>query len=216
MCTVKLTKLSNFIILVLLMCLTSQVSAVPTRLPQSHYQDGEWQGKNDYTGNGLWVRIEFAVYDTEDHPADFTWDGELDMPAGDRYIYAYQIFNHPDSMDEVSTFSLMDTEGELVDESSMNSTCSQDDGYAESVEPTDSDRQGVWEFEFGTLIPGKASYFLIFSSEHAPQAGGYELVGTEDDDDLPAPIHSPEPSMVALLGLGSGVIVLQKRRHTSF
>jgi len=180
-------------------------------LPESHYLDGAWQGTSYYEEqDGLNVRIDFAVYDTEDedHPDDFEWTAEPPMPETDRYIYAYQIFNHPTADEEVAYFQVLDIDGGAINEALMHSTTSQDD-LSDGVEPLESDTQGVWEFDWGVLIASEHSYFLIFSSNHAPVAGSYEITSFEPEGEFPV---VPEPATVTLLGLGGAMAFSVGRR----
>lgn len=175
------------------------VFALPVELlPESHYLDGAWVGTSYYQEDGFNVRIDFAVYDTDDYPDDFEWTAEPPMPETDRYIYAYQIFNHHTADKEVAYFQILDIDEEPIPEAVMHSTTSQDD-LSEGVEPLESDTQGVWEFDWGVLIAGEHSYFLILSSNQPPVVGDYKIESLTSE---PPYVPSPEPATIALLGLG--------------
>ena len=70
----------------------------------------------------------------------------------------------------------------------------------------------VWEFDgdAGYVIAGEHSWFLIFSSDNDWTAGDYEIKGP---DDVPVPV--PEPAAIALLGIGSMLALLKRRRYVN-
>lgn len=180
-------------------------------LPDSSYaaREGKWQSNLQYEKDDFNLLIEFAVYDAWNDPDDFTWAGELDIPETDQYIYAYQIFTHSDGTEDVGYFGLLNLDGTAVDEALMHSTCSQDDLFGGvAPTPTASETQGIWKFDGGVLVTGEHSWFLIFSSEFAPVAGSYEIKAPEGEP----PIPSPEPSTLALLGLGSAMLFRRRRK----
>jgi len=91
----------------------------------------------------------------------------------------------------------------------MDGTSAQYDN-ADGVAPVDpSPGEGVWEFDWGILIAGKHSYFLVYSSDFEPVAGDYEVKSAEQGE-VPTP-GVPEPAMVALLGIGSAMLFLKRR-----
>lgn len=175
-------------------------------LPESHYLDGIWQGTSYYQEDGFNVRIDFAVYDTDNYPDDFEWTAEPSMPETDRYIYAYQIFNTADK--EVAYFQILDIDEEPIPEAVMHSTTSQDD-QSGGVEPLESDTQGVWEFDWGVLIADEQSYFLILSSNQPPVVGDYKIESLTSEPPL---VPSPEPATIVLLGLGGTMAFSVGRR----
>jgi len=179
-------------------------------LPESQYADGQWQGTSYYEEDGFDVRIDFAVYDVQEHPEDFEWVAEPAMPGTDRYIYAYQVFNHPTAEEDIAYFKVLDINRNEIDEALMHSTTSQNDESG-GVEPLDSTTQGVWEFEWGILIADTHSYFLIFSSNNAPTAGDYEISSFEPEGEFAVP--TPEPATIVLLGLSATTMLLRSRRR---
>lgn len=203
----------SFSLIFTVMLFSQNASAALIYLPENSISD--WQGTSYYDEEGFNIRIDFAVYDTFTHPDDFIWEGILEMPETDRYIYAYQVFNHPTADTEVTSFEILDIDKNPLDAYLMHSTTSQDDGH-EGIQPNDSDTQGIWEFEWGTLIGGEASWFLIFSSSYAPVVGDYQVTSapTSDDPLIPDPDSEvPEPTMVALFGL-SGLMLSLKRKKS--
>ena len=199
-------------VLIMAVLFVQSASASLIHLPDSTYgEENGWQGNRIYNENGFNVLVEFNVYDTELYPDEFSWVGDVEMPDADRYIYAYQIFNHPYADEDVAYFSVLDIAGEAVEQDLIHSTCSQDDGNG-GVTPLESDTQGAWEFDWGTLVANAHSYFLIFSSVHAPVAGNFEVRAYEEDGETPVPSPSPEPGMLALFGLGSAMIFRRRRK----
>ena len=184
-------------------------------LPVSSYAEaeGNWQGKSYHEKDGYNLRIDFAVYDTEAYPGDFTWAAELDMLETDRYIYAYQIFNRAGDYEEVSYFSILDIDGNPIVESLMHSTSSQDDERG-GVAPEPSGTQGVWEYEGGILIANEHSWFLVFGSQYTPVAGSYDLTPKREPTPVPVP-EIPEPGTIALLGIGGAMMISARRRRSA-
>jgi len=186
-------------------------------LPHSTYGDlYGWQGRRIYEDNGFNVLIDFTVYDTETYPNEFIGTDGFVNPGQGRYIYAYQIFNHPSADKDIEYFGIFGIET-TIDEATIDGLSSQDDGeegVPTSDEYFDDDlARVVWEFDWGVLIPGEHSYFLVLSSNHEPVAGDYEIRGFEEEGDVSMP-GSPEPGMLTLLGIG-GAMMFTKRRKSA-
>ncbi|MHC4060647.1 MAG: PEP-CTERM sorting domain-containing protein [Planctomycetota bacterium] len=163
-----------------------------------------------YDEGGLRGRIDFAVYDTEHAEyGDEYLDIGIEAPGEGRYIYAYQIFNDFIVSEEaVAYFALLG-----IDESTIDGIGSQEDPES-GVQPGDTyvdgdESKAVWEFNGSDMYvwAGEHSWFLLFSSEHAPVEGDYEIRGPDS-----VMVPAPEPSTVALLGFGSVIFFIKRKR----
>jgi len=184
-------------------------------LPHSTYGDlYGWQGSRIYKDNGFNVLIDFTVYDTETYLNEFIGTDGFVNPGQGRYIYAYQIFNHPSADEDIEYFGIFGIET-TIDEATIDGLSSQDDGeegVPTSDEYFDDDlARVVWEFDWGVLIPSEHSYFLVLSSNYEPVAGDYEIRSFEEEGDVPIP-EIPEPGMLTLLGIGGAMIFTKRRR----
>jgi len=183
-------------------------------LPPSTYGQAEgWEGSSLYDKDDYSAFIEFTVYETADKDFDWTADVGSDDFDQYKYIYAYQIYNFEDDP-EIGYFALEDLSGELIAEDLMHNTTGQErtTGGEEDVAPTplESQRQGVWTFEGSALIAGKRSWFLILCSDSPPMRGDFRL--RPPTTDTGGFVPSPEPSTIALLGLGSTILFTKRRR----
>jgi hypothetical protein len=189
-------------------------------LPDSTFaaQQNNWQGRKTYdegTGDArLNILVEFCVYDTE----NLLKTGEKQLVdalnLSGRYIYAYQIWNHPtESKKELTTFQLLNDDGnEIHDAAFKNDTGCYDDGTnGVAPAPKVSTLQGAWTFTPGDLTPGNHSWFLVFSSDNAPTKGDFTVTPSSGAD-LPVS-HNPEPGTVALLGVGSGLFAARRKKE---
>jgi len=185
---------------VLLAVFSTQQASATLLLPDSSYADGDWQGTVYHETDNLLLRIDFAVYDTQGGN-EFQWDAQVEKPAEDRFIYAYQIFNHSSSQISMTAFELLG-----VEQAPINATSWQADGH-EGIAPAESFAQASWEFfgEDGPVIAGGQSAFLVFSSSNEPIAGDFEVSTTENSDEVPGP-HAPEPASLLILGIGAVII----------
>ncbi|MHC4499810.1 MAG: PEP-CTERM sorting domain-containing protein [Planctomycetota bacterium] len=163
-----------------------------------------------YDEAGLRGRIDFAVYDTEHAEyGDEYLDVGIEAPGEGRYIYAYQIFNdYFVSEEAVAYFALLG-----IDESTVDGIGSQEDPES-GVEPGDTfldgvESRAVWEFNGSDMYvwAGEHSWFLVFGSDDGPVAGDYEIRGPDS-----VMVPAPEPSTVALLGLGSVIFFVKRRK----
>jgi hypothetical protein len=197
----------------------------------SHY-DGFTIFDGTLSNNGEYARvlIEFAVYDNREGQSGgsefesvFSSMGLTPPDAenfGD-YIYAYKLYNHPDSESMISYFGLLGIDEQ---ENGITDLGTYDDG-AGGAQPSDyyfSDSDCVWEWsglgEEGDsplrfIDLGDNSWLLVYSSSYDWVKGDYELRGAEESD-VPVPPKVPEPAVVVLLGAG-GAYLLRKRRTSS-
>ncbi len=220
----KAMKTISFLsVLVIATVLAPDAAVALYYLPDSTFAElqNNWQGQREYsedTDDGLLkILVEFTVYDTE----NLLKTGEQQLAdtlnLSGRYIYAYQIWNHPsESTEEITAFQLLYAETNLKIPASafdpFNDTRSADDGQSGVAStPEISTNQGAWTFAPGDLMPGVHSWFLVFSSDFAPVKGAFEV--TPKEADLPV----PEPGTIALLGVASSFILAnrRKKRHTT-
>jgi hypothetical protein len=196
-------------------------SAAAAILPySSHYQGRSYF---DDPVTGVTGYVDFAVYDTLGPHGDEWGGASFAAPGVGQYIYAYQIFNDAGSADAIEFFTIMGIDDPPTPHTlhGINTMNTQDPWeyyplITEGMAPTNSfpdtnldETQARWQFAGGILIAGEYSWFLIFSSDHdwvqgkyeVRTAGGFPITG------------SPEPCTLALLGLGS-TILLTKRRNS--
>jgi hypothetical protein len=178
----------------------------------SHYLGRSYFSDVNVTGF-----VDFAVYDTQGVNGN-EWEGAggFDSPGDGRYIYAYQVFNDVDSTAAIEFFKIMGME-ELHHLVGIDTMDSQNpwENYpliTDGVEPTDSsfsidETNATWEFAGGILIAGQYSWFLLFSSDNDWVKGQY-IVQTEGG--LPI-TGNPEPCTLALLGLGSAILLAKRK-----
>ena len=183
-------------------------------LPESSYDDGRWSGQRIYEEDVYKVLVDFAVYDTQGGN-EFA-DAGFTAPGEGRYIYAYQIFNHPEAQEDVGYFGIFASGGDLIDGSVISGLGSVNDnegGQQPTSEHFDAATSRiVWEFGWDELTPGFHSYFLVFSSNSAPVAGDYEVRKLQNEGEPPVPDpQTPEPGTVALLGMGALTLIRRKK-----
>jgi hypothetical protein len=68
----------------------------------------------------------------------------------------------------------------------------------------------VWEFDGDILETNAHSFFLVISSDYNYATGTYNVIKTSSPG---APIPNPEPSTIALLGIGGIMTLLRRRRR---
>ena len=202
-------KIRFFSLLVAVILFAQNASATLEPILESSYYDGFVF----YYEDGLFGRIDFAVYDTlDDEYGDEYLDVGIIKPGDGQYIYAYQIFNdYYSSADSVSYFALLDINGNFIDIDTIGSQEDPENGIEPGGEYFNGDDYKiVWEFNGGAgyIVAGEHSWFLVFSSDKDWVAGSYDI---KSSDDFPVPI--PEPATVALLGIGSMLILLKRRRY---
>ncbi len=193
-------------------------------LPDSSYaeHEGNWQGYKEYTEDGFYARVDFAVYHTgyllADDEKTFVDSLTSDLGLDGRYIYAYQIFNSNDpSYKSIEYFGLLDSSGNPINGAHVLGIGSFSDveytspGFGEGVEPTESvidplswtfgSSAELWAPSGGYIDNGVHSWFLVFSSDTAPVSGSYEVRSPAD-----VPVV-PEPAMLTLFSIGGAMLL---------
>jgi len=179
-----------------------------------------WQGEITVTGpmpgimEVLAVQIDYSVY----APGQFalSFPGQ-DPTGGERYIYAYQLFNnlvpHPADQtaygpDYVSRFSVGLDQDELAGDCSYL--------LASGIIPDGVDIVGAgstqagWDFTLGqmaySVTPPAISSVLLFSSPYGPELDSATVSGWQTaSGQLPSPIPEPATMLVfsAVLAIGT-------------
>ncbi len=182
-------------------------------LPESSY----YQGRAFEGSPGDRVRVDFAVYDTEDKEYGNEFENAgFAAPGEGRFTYVYQVFNEiEDEEFSIDLFRIVGIEpGAITGADKTDKISSHDDqegGIAtDLVYFNPSFTNGTWEFEQGALVKGKHSWFLTLSSDSPPTAGDFSIV-SDPDGEVPIPV--PEPGTMILIGVGS--VILMARRKDS-
>lgn len=164
----------------------------------------EWEGNRTYTQDGFNLVLEWAVYTMAENP----WR-TIAFPAGDQYIYAYQLINKTPSED-IGLFSVLDIGGNPLAQSLMHETQAMSVPQGVMPNPNPSAVQGEWVWASGAYVSaGRYSAFLIFSSPNAPTKGSFKIEGPQEEPPVPA---VPEPGTIALLGVASGIFITNRRK----
>ena len=202
-------------VFIALLTLTVFCSQSTWAILTSSYYDG-WMPYD--TDDGLatgW--INFAVYDTEhlEYGSEHEENGIVKHDGWDQYIYAYQIIHDNASGIDVTGFSVLDIDGGLLADSLVNNTSSQDDENG-GIAPLTSDTEGVWTWDLvggnGYISAGEHSSLLVYTSDQSLTKGTFEI----ETSGMPVPIqtHAPEPTTIALLGLGSLMLTVRQRKRS--
>lgn len=204
-------------------------------LPASSLYDGHtyYSEKVETTTGTLYMqgRIDFAVYDTlggnEWVKAGKNEPTPWSNPGSGRYVYAYQIFNDYQNVSEVAieAFSIFGLNGAQI---SIDQTSVQTEvdpaGGQDAYDTTFSDTTVSWNFTYNsslgdyTIGTTEHSYFLIFSSDQNWVKGDYSLTAYEAATPMPGSginangSNVPEPTTVALLGIGGLVTCLKRKK----
>ena len=187
-----------------------------TILPaSSHYQGRSYF--RTLTADGILSgRVEYAVYDTQGGN-EFSQAGFTTQGTG-QYTYVYQIFNDgDDTVSPLEYFAILGIgEGAIYDMAtdidSINDNSSGIDATAMYFGVHDANvgpDKAVWEFEGDVLETDAHSFFLVISSNYDYSKGTYSVLKSTSPD---APIPNPEPGTLALLGAGSMLTLLRRRR----
>jgi hypothetical protein len=200
-------------------------NAAAALLPYIPYSS-HYHGRSYFSDSntGVTGHVDFAVYDRGAAYGDEWVGAGFDPPGTNQYVYAYQIFNDTGSPEAIEYFTIMGlgTLHHLVGIDTMNTqnpwefTPYITEGVA-PINPNPNASPGettaTWEFGEaalgGGISAGDYSWFLIFSSPNDWVRGQYQT-GTAGGIPITG---NPEPCTLALLGLGS-VILLAKRRNS--
>ena len=210
----KIRKINVFLVLVIAILFVRTAGAtITTILPDSSHHQGR---AHYYSG-----RIEYAVYDTETNPNEFIGDDGFTAPGAGRYIYAYQIFTDDTSTFPAEYFAIAgiaeDALADPVNDNIGSVNDSPSDPGQEGVQPdrayitssTTLGIMGAWEFDDSLLVEGEHSYFLVLRSDMDWDWGTYTFSDTYANQPS---VPNPEPSTIALLGIGM-LTLLRRRRH---
>ena len=215
----QIRKISFFIVLAAaIMFVQTAVATTTTILPPSSHYSGRSYFRTLTSDGILSGRVEYAVYDTQggNEFAGFTGNGQ--------YTYVYQIFNDGDDtaspLDYFAIFGIgegaifdMATDIDSIDDSSggINSSAMYFGVHDANTGPDNA----IWEFEAdNNLVIDAHSFFLVISSNYDYTTGTYSVSkSTSPYVPLPGDAHTPEPGTLALLGLGSMVTLLRRRRN---
>jgi len=212
MTTEKKTALLSTILLALL--ITRNCPATPTEiLPESSYYQGRSYFATNTADGPLAGRVDFAVYDTTTYPGEFVGEGGLTNPGQGRYVYAYQVFSDAAlSQAALEYFAILGIGEQAI--AQAGDIGSQDDSSGGIQPATEyfnpSFSRAVWEFQNVSITAGEHSYFLVLSSNHDYTAGSFRVI-KQADDELPTP--APEPTTIALLGLGGAFAFAGRKKY---
>jgi hypothetical protein len=210
----KVMKAIGFLSVLVIAAMIAQDASAYLSSYSSSLNNNDWQGYNTYEETGLSCTLIFNVYDNIAYHNEVTaWAGDVDFPAGDRYVYAYQLFVDQSSTKEVTFFSILQASGDAINNSLMHVTQAiLGSGAMTDPNPSDEDEQGKWTWSepVGLLSAGDYSAYLVFSSPYAPVRGSFK-VDTSVKEPPPGP-ELPEPATIAFLCLASGFLVARRNR----
>lgn len=214
----EIKKISFFCLLVAATLFVQSAGATTmTILPgSSHYQGRSYF--RTLTADGILSgRVEYAVYDSQG-------GNEFALTGGSgRYTYAYQIFNDgDDTVSALEYFTVLGIgEGAIYDLITDISSVDDSGGGIDSTamyfgvhDANTGPDNAVWEFEGDILETNAHSFFLVISSNYNYGTGTYSVIkSTSPDAPLPNGSHAPEPSTIALLGIGGMMTLLRRRKR---
>lgn len=214
----KMKKISFFCLLLAATLFVQSAGAATLTIlpPSSHYQGRSYF--RALTADGILSgRVEYAVYDSQ---GGNEFAQVYTMPGNHQYTYAYQIFNDgDDTATALEYFSILGIgEGAIYDLITDISSVDDSSGggidctamYFGVHDPDTGPENAVWEFEGDILETNAHSFFLVMSSDYNYTTGTYHVVKSTSPD---APIPNPEPSTIALLGIGGMMTLLRRRRR---
>ena len=152
------------------------------------------------------VDLEYAVY-YESAPT-------LSLSFPDKYIYAYQFFNHEESEDNLNAFSMGVDGDQLV--GNVGYVADPDPDYASIAASSGIWNLGansvVWQFSSPEVAPNEQSEILYFTSPFGPGRAYATLTGgmgvTIDDPGSQPFSPISEPSTMGLMSIGAIAFLL--------
>jgi len=217
-----------FLVITLILLVQTANATLAPMLPESSYDDGNWQGFRSFyeepeQGGYLFGRVDFAVYDTDQlSQQEEDWVNSLGLNQEERFIYAYQVFNDYDQSDrEIAHFEVFAQSGAQLGVESQNIDTKEDE--QSGIEPSDGylDSAGeklVWAWDDapagnGLLYKDNHSWYLVFLSDSAPVLGDFNVKALEDNGDFPV-AGVPEPATIVLFGVAQAFLVITGRKKS--
>lgn len=214
----KMKKITFFYLLIAAtLFVQSAGAATMTILPESSHYQGRSYFRTLTSDGILSGRVEYAVYDSQ---GGNEFAQTYTMPGSGRYTYAYQIFNDgDDTVSALEYFTVLGIgEGAIYDLITDISSVEENSGggidctamYFGAHDAATGPDNAVWEFEGDILETNAHSFFLVMSSDYNYAQGSYQIVKNTSPI---TPIPNPEPSTIALLGIGGMMTLLRRRRR---
>lgn len=198
-------KIKRILPLLFLVVLLIQVVLADTYSGSVNY-DVDWSD-DQMTGS-----IDFWVYDDRDQfETDWSFAG-LSAPGDGAYVYAYSVVQSNISGSPLSYFAILG-----LDEQNTSGFGALDAGGG-GIQPSGygfTEDDGYWDWsspDYGFIQLDELSWLLVFSSGEDWVPGDYEIRGTEDDFPVPGDGEVPEPTVIALLGVGGAYLLRRKRK----
>ena len=200
----KVKKVKGFLIFLILLIFIVQSASAALVKSGTTYFDENWQG------NTLSGEIDWFVYDD---PSEFSFE----LPGSGDFVYVYQVTNYVTSEGVIAHFGILG-----LDENNVSGIGSTDDtaGGAESSDEYLDDTDGaVWKWSddqasFRYILQDDHSWWLVLTSDYGPVVRDYEIRGIDVSAPLEGPGENgvPEPSMMAIFGLGSYFVYARRNR----
>jgi len=181
------------------------------------YDDGvtEWSGYTDFYGesggNVLSARVEWAVF----AKGKFPFTGYT--PTSGEFSYVYEVY--PNGTLEVNQFwvNMLDSnEANNIGSFALSDSTDDADTAKWGTSNPDALESAIWTFD-GDLLPGDASYGLVYSSINQPISSfGFIMDGGTwgiPQSPMPSPDDEiPEPASVVIIAVG-GLFAMARRRR---
>ena len=164
-----------------------------------------------WNGGFLQGTIDWAVYDSTETYFDTLGFEAPGSGSVDDYVYVYLINNNNMSDSVIAYFSILG-----LDETNVSGQTYEDypSGGAEpSTQYLDETEGAVWKWssDNGYILQDGSSWMLVLRSEYGPEVKEYVFKGPDEGDPLEGP-EVPEPTTVALLGVGGAYLLRRKRK----